>query len=184
MYAPSSEQDRSARVKTLADQLYRERYHYLSRIAIKNAANREDAEDSIDDAFASFLEKFDPDCEAPPLAWVTLSLKRACWAAYRRQHLDRRASQEAAPDSAESGFSVAAIPSTASGPEEAVERAEHVAEARERLAQLKPAERRALVLIAAGYSYKEIGAMSDWSHTKTNRSAAEGRAALRAAMSA
>ncbi len=42
-----------------------------------------------------------------------------------------------------------------------------------------PAERRALVLIAAGYSYKEIAEMNQWTLTKVNRCAAEGRAAFR-----
>ena len=52
-------------------------------------------------------------------------------------------------------------------------------EASERLAALKPAERWALGLIAAGYSYQEVGQITGWSYTKINRSAAEGRARLR-----
>jgi DNA-directed RNA polymerase specialized sigma24 family protein len=44
---------------------------------------------------------------------------------------------------------------------------------------LKPAERRAIGLIAAGYSYAEVGEITGWSYTKINRCAAEGRAALR-----
>ncbi len=34
-------------------------------------------------------------------------------------------------------------------------------------------------MIAAGYSYAEIGEMSEWSYAKVNRCAAEGRGALR-----
>lgn len=52
-------------------------------------------------------------------------------------------------------------------------------EAREHLARLKPAERRALSLIAAGYSYREVGEITGWTHTNINRCATEGRAALR-----
>ena len=51
--------------------------------------------------------------------------------------------------------------------------------ARRRLATLKPDERIALVLFAAGFSYREIGAGKGWTHTKVNRCIAEGRAALR-----
>lgn len=45
---------------------------------------------------------------------------------------------------------------------------------RERLSQLKPDERRALILIGGGYSYEEIGAALNWTYSKTNRCAAEG----------
>jgi DNA-directed RNA polymerase specialized sigma24 family protein len=54
-----------------------------------------------------------------------------------------------------------------------------VLEARERLAQLKPDERTALLLFGLGYSYHEIGERRGWSYTKVNRAITEGRAALR-----
>ena len=179
MYA-SAEQGSRERVQVLADQLYRERYQYLLRIAQRNGAGDGDAGDAVNDAFAAFISKFDSDGEAPPLAWLTTTVKRAAWAAYRRQHLDRRVGQEAAPDSAGSGFSVADIPAETAGVEETIERAEYVLEARERLGALKPAERRALGLFAAGCSYAEISEMNQWTYTKTNRCINEGRAALRA----
>jgi DNA-directed RNA polymerase specialized sigma24 family protein len=50
---------------------------------------------------------------------------------------------------------------------------------RRRLGCLKPDQRTALILQAAGYSYAEIGAGCAWSHTKVNRCVSEGRAALR-----
>ena len=181
MYASSAEQRRSERVRVLAEQLYRERYHYLLRIATKNAATPEDAAEAVQFAFLMFIEKFHPESGSPPLAWLTLVAKREAWAKRKGEHLDRRVGQEAAPDSDEPGFSVAEIPSEATGTEEMIERAESTVDARERLAALKPAERRALVLIAAGFSYQEVGEMNAWSYTKVNRSAAEGRAALRKA---
>ena len=69
----------------------------------------------------------------------------------------------------------------AGGPEPAdrAERRERVAHAARALATLKPAERRALALLAAGLSYAEIGELCGWSYTKVNRCLAEGRAALR-----
>ena len=56
------------------------------------------------------------------------------------------------------------------------------AECRDRmrlLAELKPDERRALLLRACGYSYLEIRELTGWTHTKVNRCLAEGRARLR-----
>lgn len=184
MYASSTEQRRSERVTVLAEQLYRDHHRHLLHVAERNAANHADAEEAVQFAFLAFLQKFHPDSGAPPLAWVLLTLKRRCWQLRRRQPLDRRVGQEAAPGSGEPGFSIEAVVSEAPDSDEALERSEWLLDARQRLAQLKPAERRALVLIAAGYSYKEIGAALNWTYSKTNRCAAEGRAALRAAISA
>jgi RNA polymerase sigma factor (sigma-70 family) len=172
----STEQGRGARVKALAANLYTEHYSYLLGIATRNAANRADAEEAVQEAFASFIRAFDPCGGAPPLAWLTLTLKRECWARRRGERLDRSAGQEACPDSGEQGFELESIPSGVAG---TAERVEFMQDARERLAQLKAAERRALVLIAAGYSYSEVGEISGWSYTKVNRCVAEGRAALR-----
>ena len=57
---------------------------------------------------------------------------------------------------------------------------ERVEWVRAQLAELKPAERRALGLIGAGYSYREVGEITGWTYTKINRCLSEGRAALRA----
>lgn len=149
------------------------------RIAHRNAANREDAAEAVQFAALAFLEKFDPDSGAPPLAWATLVVKRECWTKAKRQRLDRSAGQETITDSDRPGFCLTDIPSEGPGTEEAIERAEYVLESRERLAALKAAERRTPVLIAAGYSYAEIGQITGFSYTKVNRCIAEGRAALR-----
>ena len=179
MYARSVEQQRRNKVQTLAEQLYRERYHYLLRIAVKKAANHDDAEEAVQFSFAAFIEKFDSDSGSPPLGWLTLTVKRRCWVSDHRARLDRSAGQEVDADSDRPGFCIADIPSEAAGINETLEQAEWIVDARVRLASLKPAERRALVLIAAGYSYTEIAEMNQWTLTKVNRSAAEGRARLR-----
>ena len=59
------------------------------------------------------------------------------------------------------------------------ERSERAREVGRRMARLKPARRRALSLLAVGYSYAEIGELTGFSRTKINRSLAEGPAALR-----
>ncbi len=176
MYASTEEQRRRERVQALAEQLYRERYPYLLRIAVKHAANREDAAEALQFSFSALIEKYDPAGGSPPLAWITLVLQRRCWALHREAHLDRRAGQEAAPDSAGRSFAAESIPSGDTGPEQLVELVE---DARTRLAALKPAERRALSLMATGYSYAEISEVNEWTYTKTNRCLSEGRARLR-----
>jgi RNA polymerase sigma factor (sigma-70 family) len=74
---------------------------------------------------------------------------------------------------------VALIPSGEDGPPERLERHEEVARSREALRALKPAELRALTLLAEGYSYAEIGEITGFSRTKINRSLAEGRERFR-----
>jgi RNA polymerase sigma factor (sigma-70 family) len=179
MYSNTAEQRNRERVQVLAEDLYRERYHYLLRIANRNAANREDAAEAVQFAFLAFIDKFDLASGAPPLAWTTTVVKRECWAKRKREHLDRRAGQEAERGEEGAGFSIADLPAQAAGVEERIERAEYVLEARERLASLKPAERQALGLFAAGCSYYEIGQMNDWTFTKVDRLLKEGRATLR-----
>ena len=71
------------------------------------------------------------------------------------------------------------LPSARAEPADHVERRERVVRAAHLLALLKPQERRAIVLQAAGYSYAEICALTGWTYTKVNRCLAEGRARLR-----
>jgi DNA-directed RNA polymerase specialized sigma24 family protein len=175
MYA-STEQRSREQVQALADRLHREHRHYLLRIAIKNAANRDDAEEAVQFAFLAFLEHFDPGGEAPPLAWLTIVTKRECWARYKRRRRDRSVARMAAGRGEGSGALIDSIPSRAAGPEQLVPQ---VDDARTKLATLKPQELRALTLLATGYSYQEIAAMNQWTYTKVNRCISEGRAALR-----
>jgi RNA polymerase sigma factor (sigma-70 family) len=65
------------------------------------------------------------------------------------------------------------------GAQERLEAFERAGERLRALAVLKPDERRAIVLQARGYSYAEIQELTGWTHTKTNRCLAEGRARLR-----
>jgi RNA polymerase sigma factor (sigma-70 family) len=78
---------------------------------------------------------------------------------------------------------VAQIPATGEGPDERAERSEAIARSREALRSLKPAELRALSLLAEGYSYVEIGELTGFSQTKINRVLAEGRNRFRTMLS-
>jgi DNA-directed RNA polymerase specialized sigma24 family protein len=65
------------------------------------------------------------------------------------------------------------------GPAELVEVEAELSERRELLGRLKRDERRAIVLVALGYSCREIRERCGSTHTKINRCLSEGRAALR-----
>jgi RNA polymerase sigma factor (sigma-70 family) len=65
------------------------------------------------------------------------------------------------------------------GPEQLIEVAEAAADLDAAMRSLKPDQRRALTLLALGYSYAEIAERSGWTRTKVNRSLTEGRARLR-----
>jgi RNA polymerase sigma factor (sigma-70 family) len=56
---------------------------------------------------------------------------------------------------------------------------ERVAQAREALLACSPDEARAMLLVADGASYREIGDLYDWSYTKVNRLLARGRTRFR-----
>ena len=124
------------------------------------------------------ISDYDPASGAPPLAWVTLATKRRCWRLRDAAHLDRRVFALPQTGHEEPTGLIERRPADPTPPcERHVDRAEALA----RLADLKPDERRTLVLLAAGYTYREVGAITGWTYTKVNRCASEGRAALRAA---
>lgn len=166
------------RTEELADRLYSAQRPRLLAIAKRNCVNGEEAEEALHDAFILFIDHFDPEGEAPALAWLTLTLKRRCWALSSRQQLARnRAPISSATVSI--GSRSQAITDSVRLPDELAEVTEKVAEVRSQLAELKPNERRALCLLALGYSYSEICELTEWTYTKVNRCLAEGRARLR-----
>lgn len=168
--APAVWQAGQSHTAALAGQLYTRHHGRLLAIARRNSACAEDAEEALQDAFILFIDRFDPDVEAPPLAWLTLTLKRRCWALYRHQRLRAATRPEGGAEGLRDSRRL---------PEEVAEADDALARMRDQLAALKPAERRALGLLALGYSYREIAELTGWTYTKVNRCIAEGRAALR-----
>jgi RNA polymerase sigma factor (sigma-70 family) len=162
-------------VRRLAAELYLEKRDYLMAISRRHALNEADAEEALQEAFAAFIEHFDPGRGAPPLAWLTLTLKRACWRA-RRERVGRLVSLEAEVSTDESRSVVETVASSAPSLDERVADRE---DGMQRLRSLKADQRTALVLQAAGYSYREIGERRGWTYTKVNRCVTEGRRALR-----
>jgi RNA polymerase sigma factor (sigma-70 family) len=167
---PATRAAQRAHAGILAERLYAEQRSRLLAIARRNSASLEDAEEALQDAFILFIDHFEPDNGAPPLAWLTLTLKRRCWALYRHQRL--RAARQRSGDAER-------LPDRGRLPDEIAEVSDSVAKVRHRLANLKPDERKALGLLALGYSYREICGLTGWTYTKVNRCISEGRASLR-----
>ncbi|HTR74556.1 MAG TPA: sigma factor [Solirubrobacterales bacterium] len=170
------EQERTREVRELAARIYEDRYAYLLRIARRNAATRGDAEEALQEAFAYFIAGYDPDSGAPPLAWITTTMKRRCWRLRDGAHLERRLVSGAGAEHQEP---TGAIEGAASEARPLAERVAECDEARRHLRRLRPDQRTALGMLAAGCSYREIGQVRDWTATKVNRCVYEGRRALR-----
>jgi RNA polymerase sigma factor (sigma-70 family) len=165
--------DQAEAVHCLAREIYAARRGRLLAVARRNAACQADAEEAVQEAFVAFIDSYDPAGGAPPLAWLTLVVKRKCWrarAARRREVGELRPGAEAGA----AGYA-AAWPDTDA-------RVIDLEEARMRLRGLKPDERTAVGLAAAGYSYGEIAERRGWTRTKVNRCLYEGRVALREAV--
>lgn len=145
----------------------------LKRTARRYSLDAEDAEDAYQRSLEIVLTKAPTTDPRELIRWTQTVTKHEALAvkAGRERLLGYRASS-ARPDDADP---IALIPAAADGPDERAERSEATARSREALRALKPAELRALTLLAEGYSYAEIGELTGYSQTKINRLLAEGR---------
>jgi len=158
------------RVAMLEDLLTSERPRLLQQ-ARRNSNRTGDAEDALANACIQFLRFYDGQAGVNALRWMMLVVKRCAWQLSRQESRTLPVPFEA--------DEITALSS--SDPADLVERRAEVSEVAALMAQLKQAERDALVLLALGYSYKEIAEIQGWTRTKVNRCLAEGRAALRRA---
>jgi len=179
------ERDRAERPRTdaarkrAAVEMIARHEHSLKRTARRFSLDAEDADDAYQRALEIVLTKA-PTTDARELIRWTQTVTRHEALAVRESRerlLGSRGRREGAPDP------LALIPSEREGPGEHAERRETVARTREALRALKPAELRALSLLASGYSYAEIGEITGFSRTKINRVLAEGRDRFRALLS-
>jgi DNA-directed RNA polymerase specialized sigma24 family protein len=129
-----------------------------------------DAEDALSEASLEFLLRFPGHDDHEALLWMQTVVKRCAW---RLAEVRRRRSASVDEDSATD------VTDERRGPAQMAEDAAEVGVFLAAWGGLKADERRALLLIAAGYSYAEIGRICGWTLTKINRCAAEGRARLR-----
>jgi len=168
--APSAA-TRSGEAETVAQQLYAAHRTRLLAIARNNCDDSGDAEEALHDAFILFIERFDPGGGSPALPWLTLTLKRRCWAIYRRRRelTDTLARCQREQVVLRDGRSV----------EDLVEIAERAALLRGDIGALEPQERRVLALLASGHSYREIAARLGWSAKRVDHCLERARAKLR-----
>jgi RNA polymerase sigma factor (sigma-70 family) len=151
----------------------------LRRTARRYSLCAEDAEDAYQRALEILLVKAPTDRPRELIRWTTTVVKHEALAIRReRERLLGVGSRDDAGDDP-----IARIAGGSEGPAELTERREQVARSREALQALKPAELRSLTLLAAGYSYAEIGEITGFSQTKVNRCLAEGRERFRSLVS-
>jgi RNA polymerase sigma factor (sigma-70 family) len=147
----------------------------LRKTALRFSLCAEDAEDAYQRAMEILLLKAPSERPRELARWTQTVVKHEALAirANRERLLGKPSDEEVPADR------VALIPASADGPDVRTERRERIARSREALQALKPAELRALTLLAAGYSYAEIGELTGFSQTKVNRCLAEGRERFR-----
>ena len=152
----------------------------LRRTARRYSLDAEDAEDAYQRALEIALTKAPTTDLRELIRWTQTVTKHEALAVKqsRERLLGYQRGREGTTEDP-----VALIPAGGDGPEAQAERREDIARSREALQALKPAELRALGLLAEGYSYVEIGERTGWSRTKINRLLAEGRAHFRALVS-
>lgn len=175
MGADGTQTDEAARKRAAIEMIARHETA-LKRTARRYSFDAEDAEDAYQRALEIALTKAPTTDPRELIRWTqTVTKHEALAVRQSREKLlgyqPRREGEELDP--------VAAIPARGAGPDEQAERREEMARSREALRALKPAELRALGLLAEGYSYAEIGELTGWTRTKINRLLAEGRARFR-----
>ncbi len=137
------------------------------RTARRVSLCQDDADDALQRATVILLTKAPPSQGERLAGWMHVVTRREALAVRRER--ERLLGAEVGE----------ALPWAGPCPAERAERREGCRERARMLARLKQDERRALVLIGQGYSYREICELTGWTYTKVNRCLAEGRARLR-----
>ncbi len=154
----------------------------LRRTARRYSLCADDADDALQRALEILLVKAPTDDPRELIRWTQTVVKHEALAVRRDRERILSGPAAAATEPGREDW-VALLPSDADGPPERAERHEAIARSREALQTLKPQELRALSLLAEGYSYREIGEITGYSHTKINRSLAEGSERFRRLLS-
>ncbi|HET7485282.1 MAG TPA: sigma-70 family RNA polymerase sigma factor [Solirubrobacterales bacterium] len=153
----------------------------LKRTARRFSLDAEDADDAYQRALEIVLTKAPTTDARDLIRWTQTVTKHEALAV--RQGREKLLGGRPPGDYGAAADPVAQIPAAGEGPDEQAERREAIARSREALRSLKPAELRALSLLAEGYSYTEIGELTGFSQTKINRVLAEGRNRFRSMLS-
>lgn len=147
----------------------------LRRTARRFSLDLEDAEDAYQRALEILLTKAPTTDPRQLIRWTQTVTKHEALAV--RESREKLLGANVPRD--DDYDPLASLPARGDGPEERATRSEFVARSREALQALKPAELRALSLLASGCSYAEIGRITGFSQTKVNRVLAEGRERFR-----
>lgn len=166
--------------KRVAVEMLAKHERSLRRTARRYSICAADADDALQRAMEILLVKAPPGEARELVRWMQTVTKHEALAIRRGRERQMGAPAKWGGEEDEPGDWLALIPSQGAGPAERFERREAIARSREALKTLKPAELKALTLLAEGYSYAEIGEMTGFSRTKVNRCLAEGRERFRA----
>jgi RNA polymerase sigma factor (sigma-70 family) len=161
--------------KRAAIEIYAQNETTLRRTARRYSLCADDVEEALQRSLEILLTKAPSADPRELIKWTQTVVKHEALGV-RRERERILSGPAAAPDGEDW---VASVPAVADGPAEQTERREEIARSREALQALKPQELRALTLFGEGYSYAEIGEITNWSHTKINRCLAEGRERFR-----
>ncbi len=153
----------------------------LKRTARRYSLDADDADDAYQRALEIVLTKAPTTDPRELIRWTQTVTKHEALAV--RQSRERLLGSRSAGGGGGEWDPVALIPASTDGPDEQAERREAIGRSREALRALKPAQLRALTLLAEGYSYAEIGEITGFSRTKINRVLAEGRERFRSLLS-
>ena len=174
---PSVEISDAAR-KRVAVEMLAKHERSLRRTARRYSICAADADDAFQRALEILLVKA-PAGEARELVrWMQTVTKHEALAVRRSRERQVGSPPPRAGSDDEAGDWLALIPSQGAGPAERFERREAIARSREALRTLKPAELKALTLLAEGYSYAEIGEMTGFSRTESESLPRRGPGAL------
>jgi RNA polymerase sigma factor (sigma-70 family) len=166
--------------KRVAVEMLAKHERALRRTARRYSICAADADDAFQRALEILLVKAPPGEARELVRWMQTVTKHEALAIRRSRERQVGSPGPTTGSEDEAGDWLALIPSQGAGPAERFERREAIARSREALKTLKPAELKALTLLAEGYSYAEIGEMTGFSATKVNRCLAEGRERFRA----
>jgi len=136
----------------------------ILRTARRYAQSPEDAEDAYQRGLEILLTKAPSTAEEELLPWLKTVIKHEAFALRRQRERNAPGSDE----------ELAAAPAGTTTDEQAEQR-ERLQVGAEAMARLKPQEVRCLILLAEGFSYREICEETGFTYTKVNRSLTEGR---------
>jgi RNA polymerase sigma factor (sigma-70 family) len=152
-----------AEIEPAALELVRRHGAQIMATARRYAATPEDAEDAYQRGLEILLTKAPTTSADDLVPWLKTVVKHEAFALrkQRERHGVPTEHDDSTPADADT--------------HERVERLDQLQRGAEALQRLKPQETRCLLLLAEGYSYKQICEITGFSYTKVNRCVAEGR---------